>query len=303
MSHLKHFIAKRVPLWARMGGRKIFFWGSAQTCDMCGAHVRKYLRNGSEIPVLRERTVIGGMPREDDRCPVCHSLDRMRLIRLFLERETQITSAPMSILHIAPDLGLVMWIRSLKHLDYTGSDLSRRRYRHVPNFRQADLTGLPFEDDRFDVVICSHVLEHVPDDSAAMSELHRVTKPGGIVLALTPLATDDRPTEEDVALSDPTEQERRFGQWDHVRLYHRDDFIHRLKRSGFDVSLWDAFAADPDRARAWHLNPDECLPVCRKKVDHVHVTPVVMENRTTSANPLRKMPERDRVAGQAVPPT
>ena len=179
-----------------------------------------------------------------------------------MECKTQIDKAPLSLLHVAPDLGLVLWFKQFPNLIYTACDLSHRRYRHVPNFVQADLTNLPFQDCFFDIVICSHVLEHVPDDTAAMAELHRVTKPGGSVLALVPLATDERPTEEDPEISNPLEQERRFGQWDHVRLYHRDDFVQRLQGAGFDVALWDPFAADSDWATRWHLNPKELLPVC-----------------------------------------
>lgn len=264
MQSMRHFFAERAPLWVRMGGRRLFYRGNTLKCDMCGAHVRKFLQNGSEIPVLRERAVVGGLPRSQDRCPVCHSLDRTRLIRMFLERETQIGDTPISLLHSAPDLGLVLWFKRLTNLAYTACDLSSLRYRHVPNFVQADLTNLPFENECFDIVICSHVLEHIPNDAAAMKELYRVTKPGGLALVLVPLATDGRPTEEDPEISDPFEQERRFGQWDHVRLYDRDDFVSRLQDAGFTVSLWDPFAADAGWAQKWHLNPKEFLPVCQR---------------------------------------
>lgn len=264
MSRMKHLIAEWAPLWMRMGGRRILYWGTAEVCPMCQSRVRTFLQNGSEIPILRERKVVGGIPRAGDRCPVCHALDRMRLMRMFLERETEIATARRSVLHVAPELGLLQWFRRLPHLDYTGTDLSPLRYRHVPNFVRADLTRLPFADGQFDIVVCSHVLEHVPDDAKAMSEIHRVTKPGGLALALTPLATDERPTDEDPQINDASEQERRFGQWDHVRLYHRDDLVHRLGQAGFEVTLWDPYRADADQAAAWHLNPDELLPVCRR---------------------------------------
>lgn len=264
MSRMRHFIAERLPLWARMGGRRVLYWGTAKTCDLCGSHVRTYLQNGIDIPVLHARRVVGGMPRAQDRCPVCHALDRTRMIQTYLQKTTSIETSPVSVLHFAPDLGLVLWLKTLPHIDYTGTDLSAKRYRHVPNFTRADITQLPFGDARFDIVICSHVLEHVPDDAAAMAELYRVTKPGGRVLALAPLATDDLPTEEDPAIDDPAEQERRFGQWDHVRLYHRDDFVARLGAAGFDVTLWSPFEAEPELAKERHMNPAELLPVCTK---------------------------------------
>lgn len=264
MSRLKHFISEYIPLWMRMGGRRLFYYGNKHFCDMCGSKVRTFLQNGWDIPILSERRVIGGMPRAGDRCPVCHSQDRTRLMRLYLERETQIGEASQSVLHVAPDLGLVLWFKRLENVAYTSCDLSPRRYRHVPNFIVADLTDLPFKDKTFDLVICSHVLEHVPNDKAAMSELHRVTKLGGVVLALTPLATDEQPTDEAPDMTDPAERERRFGQWDHVRLYHRADFIRRLEAAGFDVSLWDPYTHDGTQAEKWHLNPLELLPVCQR---------------------------------------
>lgn len=263
MGASKHLLSKWTPLWLRMGGRRLFYAGTAHACPMCGATSRRLLQSGDDLPVLAERGVVGGM-RPADRCPVCNSQSRMRLMRLFLETEKLVGHGPARLLHVAPDLGLVLWLKHVPGLDYLGTDLSPRRYRHVPNFMPADLMALPFDDGAFDVVICSHVLEHVPDDATAMAELFRVTRPGGVTLALTPFATDDRPTDEDETVTDPAERERRFGQWDHVRLYHRDDFVRRLGRAGFDVALWDAFAATPDKAAAANLNPLELLPVARR---------------------------------------
>lgn len=267
MQQFKHLVAEHLPLWFRMTARKTVFYGNTLTCNMCGSSVREFRTNGINLPVLTDRKVVGGEPRKQDRCPVCHSIDRTRLMRLFLEMVEKIDQKPCRLLHVAPDLGLLLWLQDLKNVDYVGSDLSNHRYRHVPNFVQADLTSLPFEGADFDVIICSHVLEHVPDDHKAMSELYRVLKPGGTLLALTPLATDDKPTDEDVTIEDYQERERRFGQWDHVRLYHRDDFAKRLRQNGFLVDLWDPFEQMPEVAKASRLNPLERLPVCKRPAE------------------------------------
>lgn len=273
---IRSWIAGWVPMRWRMGVRAVIHRGTSEVCSMCGARIKGLVQNGLDVPVLSERRVIGGLAREADRCPVCQANDRTRLMRFYLERESAVArpggapervdaqGGPVRILHIAPDLGLMLWLGRQPGIAYTGSDLSRHRYRHVPNFVAADLTALPFEDASFDIVICSHVLEHVPDDAQAMAELYRVACPGGRVLALVPMATDDRPTDEDLTLEDPAEKERRFGQWDHVRLYHRDDFLARLGRAGFRVDLYDAYAVDAAAAAAAHLNPLELLPVCHR---------------------------------------
>ena len=130
--------------------------------------------------------------------------------------------------------------------------------------QSADLTNMPFEADTFDLVICSHVLEHVPDDAKAMREIVRILKPGGCAMLLVPLATDGLGTEEDSSINDPQEQERRFGLWDHVRLYGREDFLARLTEAGFEVSVFAPYESAPEDAKRLDLNPLEILPIGRK---------------------------------------
>lgn len=104
---------------------------------------------------------------------------------------------------------------------------------------QADLTALPFADARFDTVICSHVLEHVPNDRAAIEELGRVLRPGGVALVQTPVNYDQPATYEDPDEADEDERLRRFSQSDHVRVFG-PDLYDRLVASGFDVKIEDA---------------------------------------------------------------
>ena len=281
MSQFRHVVARHVPLWVRMGGRKIVYRGSSRTCEFCGSSVRTFLTNGSDIPVLRTRKVIGGVPRPEDRCPVCHSQDRTRLMRFYLEREMGVSPGQkkrLRILHIAPDLGLVLWIKKFREIYYVGTDIDRARYRHVPNFVEADLTRLPFGDGEFDIVICSHVLEHVPDDRVAIREMKRVLAPGGVALVLVPFATDGGETDEDPRVSDPQERERRFGQWDHVRLYTREDLVSRLGEAGFEVELFDAYREDPIEAERRMINPLELLPVAMRRKE---ARPANDDKRTT----------------------
>jgi SAM-dependent methyltransferase len=168
------------------------------------------------------------------------------------------------ILHIAPDLGLYLWLGRQAGVEYVGSDIDAARYRHIENMHTADLTWMPFPDDDFDIVICSHVLEHVPDDAAAMHEILRILRPGGRALLLTPYAQDGKGTDEDPAVADPAERDRRFGQWDHVRLYDREDFLARMRRAGFETAVFAPFESYPEAAKALHLNPLEVLPVGTK---------------------------------------
>ena len=186
------------------------------------------------------------------------------MMMMYLDTETSLGEKAQSVLHVAPDFGLYLWLKRQPQIRYTGSDLDPGRYRHIDGFQSADLTATPFADNSFDIVICSHVLEHIPDDRKAFSELFRILKPGGHALLLVPLAHDGKGLDEDPTISDPAEQDRRFGQWDHVRIYDTESFLGRMGEAGFDTRLYDPQAADAARAETLHLNPLEKLPIGRK---------------------------------------
>ncbi len=88
------------------------------------------------------------------------------------------------------------------------------------------------QSERFDLILCSHVLEHIPDDRGALRQLRRVLRPGGAAVIQVPLRTG--PTDEDASVVDPAARHRRFGQFDHVRFYG-SDFTDRVRAAGFGV--------------------------------------------------------------------
>jgi ubiquinone/menaquinone biosynthesis C-methylase UbiE len=112
----------------------------------------------------------------------------------------------------------------------------------------ADLCELPFDAGGFDLVICSHVLEHVGREGAALAEIRRVLAPGGTAIIMYPIDHRRDTTDEDLTMVDPRERERRFGQFDHVRLYGRDH-VDRLVTAGFEVTARDV-ASELHRADA-----------------------------------------------------
>ena len=266
MSHIRS-LTSLLPQPVRFGLRRLAFQGSAGRCELCGNSVRAFHGHGGGHDVLDRRKVVGGMRRANDRCPICHACDRTRMMMMYLKNEILTDGARKSVLHVAPDFGLYLWLKRQANVDYAGSDIDARRYRHIDNVRTADLTATPFDTAQFDVVICSHVLEHIPDDAKAMREILRILKPGGTAMLLVPLALDGLGTDEDLTVEEPTERERLFGQWDHVRLYGRDDYLNRLRAAGFDVSVYAPFEAAPEEAAALRLNPDEVLPIGRKPAD------------------------------------
>jgi SAM-dependent methyltransferase len=173
----------------------------------------------------------------NDQCWWCGSLPRHRQIALLLNARPEMLWPGMGILHIAAEAS----VRPLlpRTDDYVAGDLDPRG-----DMRRVDVTAIDFEDERFDAVICNHVLEHVPDDRAAMSELHRVLKPGGWGIVMTPILRDV--TDEDPAVTDPAERARRWGQSDHVRRYGWD-YVDRLAEAGFEVDVQRDYT--PDQVR------------------------------------------------------
>lgn len=164
-------------------------------------------------------------------CWQCGSLERDRLLWLFLDRNPDLLEPGMAMLHVAPEAALRP---RLEHsVDrYECGDLTG-----VFGDQRIDITDLPFGDGAFDAVVCNHVLEHVPDDRSAMRELRRVLRPRGWALLLVPDVAEPG-TVEDPSIIDPAERLRRFGQHDHVRRYGLD-YLERLAASGFEPQMID----------------------------------------------------------------
>jgi SAM-dependent methyltransferase len=182
----------------------------------------------------------------------------MRLITLWMERETDILEAKRDIAHFAPEeLFSDLVRRGAGDRRYVRIDL-RSPLADV----HADLCALPFRAAEFDAVICNHVLEHIPDDRAAMQELRRILRPDGIAILMVPFQPD-RPTHEDRTVVDPEQRTALFGQFDHVRLYG-GDYLDRLRDAGFDVDCqlyWKSLGED--EAIKYGLQRDEYLIIGR----------------------------------------
>lgn len=161
------------------------------------------------------------------RCWACGSLERHRQIALLFTERPEMLRPGMNVLHIAPEAALQPYFSGA---NYTCGDLYPE-----PGQQQIDVTNMSqFDDATFDALVCNHVIEHVPDDAAAMREFRRVLKPGGWGLVLTPIVVDE--TDEDLTVTDPAERLRRFGQTDHVRRYGWD-YVDRLKNAGLEVEV------------------------------------------------------------------
>jgi len=200
-----------------------------------------------------------GHQRNNVLSPSTLSLERHRLLWLYLKNETDFFTAHHKVLHFAPEQAFYKRFRKMANLDYTTTDL----YSPLADVK-ADICNLPFEDNSYDIILCNHVLEHIPDDTKAMQELYRVLRPGGIGIFQIPQDLKREHTFEDDSITDPKERARIFGQYDHVRVYGRD-FFDKLRNIGFRVVEEDyTKKITPQEVERYCLANGEIIPVCYK---------------------------------------
>lgn len=225
-----------------------FLRGNKYTDPIDGKSYRKFLPYGYENQ------------RENVLAPGSLSLERHRLLWLYLNRETDFFKTPKNVLHVAPEQCFYKRFRNQKNLNYLTTDL----FSPLADVK-ADLCNLPFEDNAYDVVFCNHVLEHIEDDTKAMQELYRVLKPGGMGVFQIPQDLSRETTYEDFSITSPEERKKHFGQYDHVRVYGKD-YFEKLRASGFKVNeIVCTDIASKNEIEKFRLMEKEILPVCLKE--------------------------------------
>lgn len=225
----------------------IWLKGETYTDPIDGKSFKRFLPYGYEVQ------------RPNVLSPSTLSLERHRLLWLYLKDETDFFQKPLKVLHMAPEQCFLSRFKKMKHLDYTTADL----YSPIVDVK-ADILELPFKDDEFDIVFCNHVLEHVDSDIKAMNELFRVMKPGGMGIFQVPQEMSREKTYEDPNITSPEERAKHFGQYDHMRVYGRD-YFDRLRSVGFEVKEVNySKKIAPELVEKYCLAKDEILPVCIK---------------------------------------
>ncbi|MDC1520530.1 class I SAM-dependent methyltransferase [Polaribacter sp.] len=228
---------------------RFYLKGDCFTDPIDGKSFRKFLPYGY------------GKQRENALSPSTLSLERHRLMWLFLRDETSFFTAKkkQKVLHIAPEQCFVNRFRKQENLDYITSDLESP----IADVK-ADICDLPFEDNAFDIVFCNHVLEHITDDTKAMQELYRVLKPKGMGIFQIPQELSRNKTFEDDSITDRKDRAKIFGQYDHVRVYGRD-YFDKLRTVGFKVDEIDyTKKIEEKELERFCLMKGEILPVCYK---------------------------------------
>lgn len=250
MNFLKQF-QKKIKLIAHAGTR--------YKCPFCGYQSKDLEIVGHDLPILKQKHVIGG-GRRAAGCYRCHSRDRERLLYAFLIEDLKLpTNKNISILHIAPEPKLSQVLIKQNFKEYICGDLFTKGYDYPVHVQNMNVLNLPFEDNYFDLLLCNHVLEHIPEDIDAMKEIFRVLKRGGDALLQVPISKNSPATVEDFTIEDHKKREELFGQFDHCRIYGQD-YITRLESVGFQVQRINI----SDKYPSFGINPEEDLFFCKK---------------------------------------
>lgn len=238
-SMLKAHLSPQILHGLRYVRKKItpfFYWGWRFKCPICGGHFRKMLPAGV-------------IPRQHAVCPRCGSFERHRLIWMYVTEKTTLCISPYKLLYCAPELCLQQKFQAMPALEYVSTDL----YDPMVMVKM-DITNIAFGDNRFDAILCCHVLEHILDDRAALKELFRVLKPGAWAILQVPISGET--TFEDATITHPEERLKCFGQKDHVRIYGKD-YKERLEHAGFSVKVVPYLRnMIPRRIHYYRLTPD-----------------------------------------------
>lgn len=199
----------------------ILYRGNNVTCPVCEKSYSKFLSYGANN-------------RDNVLCPGDLTLERHRLMWLYLKDHSNFfTAEKLNVLHIAPEQCFHKKFKAQKNLNYLTADLvSPIADMHF------DLHKIPLEDNRFDVVFCNHVMEHVDDPLTCMKELYRVMKPGGWAIMQVPQDINRAETFEDPSIVTPEDREKYYWQKDHLRLFGLD-YPQYLEKAGFRAEIFD----------------------------------------------------------------
>ena len=219
------------------------YGGSEFRCNLCN-------RGLNQFRVAPEA-------KSELECPYCLSRPRHRSTWIYFNERTNLFDGkPKKMLHVAPELSIERQIRQVAYIDYLSGDLDPKKA-----MVQMDIADIQYPDNSFDVIYCSHVLEHVPEDRRGMRELYRVLKPGGWAILDVPILREK--TFEDPSITTPEERERVYGQHDHVRAYGKD-YKDRLEEAGFEVTVDDFPQSLSDEKVSFHGLSSADIYFCQK---------------------------------------
>jgi SAM-dependent methyltransferase len=250
----------------------------------------RYRGDAVECPLCQRtfKSWVNGKPH--GLCPYCESGSRHRMLWLHLaDHLKSVPGKKVRTLHFAPEFCTTRVLRADPRIEYVSADLFEPEA-----MLRLDITRIDLPDESLDLVLCSHVLEHVVDDARAMRELRRIIRgDGGRVILQIPQRLSMQKTYEDWSITDPDARHQAFGQHDHVRVYGVD-FVDRLRDAGFDVEVIHVFQQLPEDLRTrYGLWDDRIYSCARAATPHVTVSIPAVASKTDSHTMPALSAERD----------
>lgn len=231
--------------------------GDKYYCNICDNHFGKMIKLHDSY-TIRGKVWDHSLPNAI--CPNCNSWFRHRMLQQYIN-DTGFLDGDVKLLHFAPELFFVDNFSKKLGKNYNTCDL---KVMESPNHHIVNINNIQFEDNSFDRIICSHVLEHIETDEQAISELYRILKPGGIALIAVPTYGDV--TEEDLSLT-PAQRKLEYGINIHVRLYGTD-ISKKLEEAGFTVQMESIDTIKGNYMErgheSGHVESDKYLFICTK---------------------------------------
>jgi len=247
--------------------RTIIYYGTSYTCNICGSSLKKFSpfpksveKQANLAGFLYDFKQVETLNYDNYTCPFCLSSDRERLYLLFLDNYLTSREGFYKVLDFAPGNSFVNAIRVRKNINYLTADMIRSDYDV-----SIDICNMvSVEDDQFNIVICSHILEHVLDPNSALKEIYRVLKTGGFAIIMVPLFKGVVSTIENKFYNTELLRFKHFGQSDHVRLFSKEDFVSRIENAGFNLSECRVDQFDDRLIKLYGIDENSVLYICEK---------------------------------------
>ena len=228
-SFLKVFLRK-IIIYAR----KIYYTGNEYFCPICNKYARKFIKYGKNNDPIKKYKIISSGKRENCICPNCFSKDRERFLYIFFSyfQSKSFINKNSSILHFSPEKSLRNYFFKNDFKNYKTADF----FDEKANYK-IDLENYANHNQKYDLIICNHVLEHIHNDKVALKNINNLLNEKGYAILLTPFS---KLIEEDIYMGMSLSYEKQleyYGQEDHVRIYSQKNLISKIENAGFNLKL------------------------------------------------------------------
>ena len=263
IKYLKKIISKFVPkklLYLNQKLRVLLLRGNNYQCPICKYKAKRFINYGKDNAAIKKYNIIGMGFRKNAICPNCYSKDRERMVYLYLIKlfEKKLISIDSKIIHFSPESSLERNFLRKKFSNYITADIVDGPCDH-----KIDLQNFNFDKKGFDLVICNHVLEHIESDDISLKNIYSLLNPKGFAILQVPMSDEIDVDYKKENIQTEEERIENYGQFDHVRIYAKKNYINKIENTGFSVDI-DTMKDEKKILPMYGLNDKEFI-VCALK--------------------------------------